>query len=279
MTLTYNRYGKARVRVMRLNRASPRHEVRELTLEVMLEGDFARSYTEGDNSAIVATDTMKNIVNALAADHLAAETEDFAAIVGRFLVERYAQAERATVTALETRWRRLSLDGAPHEQVFTLDGNGQAFARMVTTAAGTETASGLRGYTFLKSSGNGWANFHRDAYRTLPDTDDRIVATSMDATWTWSATPASYEAANAAILDAMLRNFAGRYSRGVQDSMYRMGEAALAAVPEIATVRFAMPNKHYIPIDLTPFGRETRGDVLLPTDEPHGLIEAEIARG
>ena len=72
--------------------------------------------------------------------------------------------------------------------------------------------------------------------------------------------------------------FAGTYSNSVQDSLYRMGEAALAAVPEISEISLACPNKHYILMSLKPFGIENRNQVFLPTDEPHGQIECTVAR-
>lgn len=279
MALTFNRYGKARVRVLRLERDGLRHQARELTVEAMLTGGFERAFTEGDNRAVVATDTIKNIVQALARDHVAAETEVLLAHVATFLLERYPQVERAEVTGRETRWRRLDVGGRPHDHAFTLDGNGQPFARVFATRAEVTRESGLKGFTFMKTTGSGWADFHADEYRTLPDTDDRILATAMDATWTWARAPSRFDDANARILDAMLSEFATTFSRGAQDSMYRMGEAALAAVPEIATVKLALPNKHHLPVDLTRFGRDNPGVVFLPTDEPHGQIEAVISRG
>lgn len=159
-----------------------------------------------------------------------------------------------------------------------LDGNGRPFARVVADRDGAVTQSGITGFTFMKTTGSGWSDFHADEFRTLPDTDDRIAATSMDATWTWDRPAEDYAAANARILEIMLGIFADTYSRSVQDSMYRMGEAALAAVAELREMRLAMPNKHYIPIDLAPFGVAERGTVFPPTDEPHGQIEAVIGR-
>ena len=280
MPLTFNRYGKGRVRVLRLHRAGARHEVRELSVTAMLEGDgLDRAYTEGDNAAVVATDTIRNAVNALACDHPAADAETFAGIAAAFFLDRYAHLRTADILALETRWSRLELDGAPHPHAFTLDGNGRSTAQVVATRDGTTIRSGIAGYTFMKTTEAGWSGFHSDEYRTLADTEDRIVATAMDATWTWSRAPTSFPDANATILTTMMREFVTTYSRGVQDSMYRMGEAALAAVPDIAEIRFAMPNKHYIPLNLSAFGRDAAGVVFLPTDEPHGQIEAVVSRG
>lgn len=279
MALAAATYGKARVRVMRLTRAGDHHVPRELTLTVMMRGAFEAAWTGADNRACVATDSVKNIVNVVAAENLSLGPEAFAeALAARFL-ETYPQVAEMTIEAEETRWLRRTIDGSPHGHTFTLDGNRRGSVRLVARRGEALLQSGLRGFTVMKTTQSGWADFVEDRYRTLPDATDRIAATAMDATWTWSAVPADYEASNTAILDTLLAVFGGSYSASIQDSMYRMGEAALARVPEIAEIRFAMPNKHYIPINLAPFGLDNPGTVFLPTDEPHGQIEATIARG
>ncbi len=140
-------------------------------------------------------------------------------------------------------------------------------------------SSGIDGFTFMKATQSGWSNFFKDQYSTLAETDDRICATSMVASWTWSSKPADYAATNAKILDVLLEVFATTYSPSVQNSLYRMGEAALAAVPAISEISMACPNIHYIPINLTPFGLTNDNQVFLPTDAPHGQIECTVGRG
>jgi urate oxidase len=278
MPLIASRYGKEQVRVMRLTRDGDHHTPRELTLSVMLTGRFGAAWTEGDNRACIATDSIKNIVNVTAARNLALDKEAFVAAVARVLLDTYPQIETVAIEAEETRWLRHSIDGQPHGHTFTRDGNGVGFVALVADRAGSTLRSGLRGYTFMKTTQSGWAGFVADQYRTLPDTTDRIAATSMDATWTWAAVPAACETANARILATLLDVFGTTYSRGVQDSMYRMGAAALAAVQDISEITFVMPNKHYIPVDLTAFSLDNPGTVFLPTDEPYGRIEATVSR-
>jgi urate oxidase len=279
MGLVRNTYGKGRVRVMRVHKDGARHEVRELSVQVMLEGDFAPAYVAADNSGCVSTDTMKNLVNVVAHEQLALENEPFVrAVAARFLAA-YPQVSRVGVTGHETKWSRLVVDGAEHDHAFTLDGNGTPFARIVATREASELTSGVDGYTFLKTTESGWADFFDDEFTTIKPTRDRLCATSMLASWTWASEPADYPAANAAVLAAMLKVFATTYSASVQDSLYRMGEAALAAVPEIAEISLACPNKHYLLMNLSPFGIDNRNEVFLPTDEPHGQIECTIGRG
>ncbi|GJE17122.1 factor-independent urate hydroxylase [Methylobacterium marchantiae] len=278
MALTASTYGKGRVRVMRLARDGDHHTPRELDLKVLMKGVFDRAWTAGDNRACVATDSVKNIVNVTAANNLSAEKEAFVGALASVFLDTYPQVEEIVIEARETRWLRHAFAGEPHGHTFTLDGNGLGFVKLTASRTGSVLKSGLRGYTFMKTTQSGWADFVDDHFRTLPDTTDRIAATSMDATWTWNGIPTDYATANALVLAILIEVFATTYSSSVQDSMYRMGEAVLAAIPEIAEIAFAMPNKHYIPINLSPFGLDNPNAVFLPTDEPHGQIEATIGR-
>ena len=279
MALISNRYGKGRVRTMRVHRDGARHEVRELTVKAMIEGDFGMAYTAADNSTCVSTDTVKNVINVVAHENLDLSTELFCKAVSDRFLETYPQIESVTVEGYETKWTRLVIDGKEHPHAFTLDGNGKPFARTVTTRGGeTATVSGIENFTFLKTTQSGWSHFYKDPYTTIPETDDRLCSTSMLASWVWTKAPADYRATNILILDTMMEVFATTYSASVQDSLYRMGMAALAAVPEIATISMACPNKHYLLTNLKPFGLENKNELFLPTDEPHGQIECTVGR-
>jgi urate oxidase len=278
VALVQKTYGKDHVRIMRINRQDDRHEVRELTVRAMLTGNFEGAFIEADNSTSVSTDTVKNVINVVARENIALNTEQFCAAVARKLLDSYSEVETATVTGHETKWTRLVVDGMPHPHSFLLDNNGKPFAKVVATRSGMTTESGLSAFTFMKSTQSGWANYIKDKYTTIPETTDRMAATAMDASWRWNVTPADYDTANAKILSTLLTVFATTYSSSVQDSLYRMGEAVLAAVPELATISMACPNKHYIPINLGPFGMSSDNMVFTPTDEPHGQIECTIGR-
>jgi urate oxidase len=277
--LISNKYGKGRVRVMRLHRGGDRHEVSQLDVKAMLEGDFARAYTDGDNSTSTSTDTIKNIVNVVARENTGLCAEQFCQVLARKYLDLYPQVATASVTAHETKWNRLGIGGKPHPHSFVLDSNGKPFVEVTATRAGSVMTSGIDGFTFMKSTQSGWEGFLKDVYTTIPPTNDRLCATSMVASWKWSARPLNYPATNAKILDTLLEVFSTTYSPSVQNSLYHMGEAALAAVPEISEISMACPNKHYIPMNLSAFGLDNNNDVFLPTDEPHGQIECTVGRG
>jgi urate oxidase len=264
---------------MRIHRDGDRHEVSQLSIKAMIEGDFARAYTDADNSTSTSTDTIKNIVNVVARENLGLSSEQFCQVLAQRYLDLYPQVESATVTAHETKWSRLQVAGKPHQHSFVLDSNGKPTVEVSATRQGMSTRSGLDSFTFMKSTQSGWENFYKDAYSTIAPTHDRMCATSMVASWKWSGTPSSYPAANARILETLLEVFATTYSPSVQSSLYHMGEAALAAVPEISEISMACPNIHYILINLSAFGLDNNNDVFLPTDEPHGQIECTVGRG
>ena len=278
MPLIRNTYGKGRVRVMRVHRDGDYNEVRELDVKTMLDGDFAAAYTAGDNRSVVATDTIRNITYIVARENLRAGPERFAVALAERFLARYQQVETVRIAATETRWDRTSFDGVPHPHSFTLDANGKPTVDVTATRDGATVTSGISGFTFMKSTASGWVDYVMDEYTTLPPTTDRIAATAMQADWTWRAEPEDYETTNRRVLDTLLKVFGTTYSRGVQDSLYRMGEAALEAIPELATIRMACPNKHYIPMPLDRFGLSADNTVFIATDEPHGQIECEVGR-
>jgi len=276
--LIKNRYGKGRVRVMRIHREGGRHEVSQLNIKAMVEGDFARAYTDADNSTSVSTDTIKNVVNIVARENTGLCAEELCQVLAKKYLDSYPQVTSVAVTAHETKWARLSFGGKPHPHSFILDSNGKPSVEVTATREGSALISGIDGFTFMKSTQSGWEGYVRDAYTTIPPTNDRMCATSMVASWKWSSKPASYPATNAKILDTLLEVFSTTYSASVQDSLYRMGEAALSAVPEISEISMACPNMHFIPMNLSTFGLDNNNDVFLPTDEPHGQIECTVGR-
>jgi urate oxidase len=279
MALISNTYGKGRVRVMRIKKDGPVQEVRELTVKAMLTGGFAAAFTDHDNSAVVSTDTVKNIVNIVAHENLGLDTEEFGKAVAQRFLDRYPQVEAVNIELHEVKWTRMEIGGKSHPHSFVLDNNGQPYAKVTATREAVHVVSGITGFTFMKSTESGWDHYYKDEYTTIAETRDRMCATAMAASWRWSRAPNDYTEANAKVLSTMLEVFATTYSESVQDSLYRMGSAALEAVPEVEDISLACPNKHYLLINLQPFGLTNENAVFLPTDEPHGQIECVIGRG
>ena len=283
MPYVRQRYGKANVRVLRVQRAEDRHRVRESRVTVSLDGEFSRAYTDADNAPVVATDTMRNLVNVLALQHLDAANESFALAVAQCFLERYGHVAEARVRVDETVWGRMRIDGRDHEHGFVRAEGGTPFACATVTRSSREVEAGFHNFSIMKTTGSGFVDYLQDEYTTLAPATDRILATRMAAGWQFEGgtlrDDAGYDAVSGAIREALLRVFATTYSHSVQDSLYRMGNAALAAAPDVSEITLRMPNVHYLPIDLSRFGQDARGKVFLPTDEPSGQIEATVRRG
>lgn len=278
MKLIQHNYGKARVRVLKVMRNGAQHSIKELDAQVMLQGDFDASYTKADNRLVVATDSIKNTVNVFAKQKLGTETETFGVLLGEHFLKTYRHVSRVEVSLTEHCWARINVKGKPHAHSFLEKSAAKPFAKIIATRKETVVESGIEELFILKSTASGFEDFLRDEYATLPDTSDRICATKLKATWTFTKKPKSYAKTNGKILDTMLAVFAKNFSPSVQVTLFQMGEAALKTAPEISQIHLAMPNKHCLLINLKPFGLENKNELFVPTDEPHGQIEGTVAR-
>lgn len=278
MKLVSQNYGKARVRLCKVLRDGPVHSVKELTVRIALEGEFDASYQSGDNSCIVPTDTMKNAINVLAYHHLGADNEPFAQTVADHFLNRYAQVTRVAVELEERSWSRLEVGGTPHPHSFAQTQRATPLARLVQTRTSSTLESGIQDFTLLKTTGSGFSGFATCEHTTLPPTEDRLLATTLKARWTWNAVPASYQAATDSFLRAVVVPFAGKHSPSVQATLWEMAAAAFEACPEIQEITLTLPNLHYFTQNLRAFGIENTNVLMLPSEEPHGQIEATISR-
>jgi urate oxidase len=282
--MTSNRYGKSRVRLVKVTRQDGYHELYEWMVEVLLEGDFETAHTVGDNSKILPTDTMKNTVYSLARASKATSIEVFAAELAGFLMGRNAQVSAAQVKVESTMWKRLTIDGQAHPDSFMRGSNERQMTWLRQDREGTTLRSGLEDLVIMKTANSGFEDYIVDSLTTLKPTSDRLFCTALAADWVYSEAIAEgggvdFNALRSEIRETMLESFAGHDSLSVQHTLYAMGETALNKVKAITEVHLLMPNKHCIPVDLSRFGQENPNEIFVPTDEPHGTIEATLQRG
>jgi urate oxidase len=276
--LAQHSYGKSRIRVTKVTRLADRHEIRELTIEIELEGDFSGSYIEGDNSLIIPTDTLKNVTYALAKEHPLESIEDFGGAVANHFLEHHCHVERATVHIVEQPLERIEVDGRGHPHAFCGLRHETRTSTVRGWRGGLRVESGIDELFLLKSTGSAFTGFLRDRYTTLPDATDRILATILKADWLYTTAPADWTLARSQIRQTLLETFAGHQSLSAQQTLYAMGAAALESCPQIDRITLTMPNKHRILVDLLPFGLENANEVFLATDEPHGTITGTLER-
>ncbi len=275
--LASNRYGKAAIRIVRVGRDTTPHQLHDLTVAVALEGDFAAAHTDGDNSLVVATDTMKNTAYAYAATHLAGSVEDYAAALARHFLEN-DQVDRATVNVREHAWHPIDVAGSPAPDAFVRGGEGTRIATVAVGRDGILVEAGVEDVVVMKTTRSAFAGFPRDRYTTLAETDDRLMATKLTAIWRYGAPDIDFDATWTAVRATLLEVFADHDSPSVQTSIWIMAKAMLERHEELDEVRMVLPNLHHWTVDLAQFGIDNDKQVYIATTEPHGLIEATVRR-
>ena len=277
--LAENRYGKSRVRLMKVTRHDGVHELYDWTVEVLLRGDFTAAHREGDNSRILATDTMKNMVYSVARSSSATSMEEYAKELTAVLLQRNPQVDSVTVSVRSALWKRLTIDGSP-DPVNFMRGSGEHQTTEVQRqqAGACDVTSGLDDMVLLKTADSSFEGYIQDSWTTLKETDDRLLGTALRATWTYLDLAVNYEESRTQIRELLLRTFGRHKSRSVQQTLYAMAETVLEHCTEIDQIEIAMPNKHCLLVDLSRFGQDNPNEIFVPTDEPHGYIEAQVRR-
>lgn len=276
--LAHTAYGKSRVRLVQVSRHGDRHDLRDLTVAIQFEGDYDESYTNGDNTGVLPTDTMKNTVYALAGRGPVGEPETFGLALCRHFLDRNSRLGRVRTELAEHPWGRIASGEREHGQAFVRRGPDTRWAAVTSDRTAAVVEAGVRDLVVLKSSRSAFSGFLLDEYTTLPETRDRIMATSLTATWRYRSADLPFAPIWRAVRGSLLEAFAAHDSESVQHTMHAMGRAVLDTCVEVAAIHLVMPNRHHLPVDLTPFGLENRNEVFVPTDEPHGLIELRLER-
>jgi urate oxidase len=271
-----NNYGKQRVRILQVARHPNRHDIKELTLGIRLEGDFESAHNKGDNRKVLPTDTMKNTVYALAKLHPIESPEEFSLRLADHFISRNPQVSRVRIEAAEILWKRLAVEGKPHPHTFTSSGNEKRTAALAATRKEKTLRAGVEGLVVLKTTDSAFEIFLKDEYTTLKEDRNRILATSIHATWLYQENGCDFDSTWQGVRETLLEAFAGHDSESLQHTLYAMGESVLKKFPGIREIHLSLPNKHYNLVDLSPFHLENPKEIFLPTDEPHGLIEATL---
>ncbi|CAI2186640.1 11990_t:CDS:2 [Funneliformis geosporum] len=292
--LQEQRYGKDRIRLVKVIRTGKFHEIVELTVCVLLEGDFTAAYTKADNSLVVATDTIKNTVYILAKQSSNVQKiEIFATEIGQHFISTYSHVSKANVWITQHKWTRMLVNERLHDHSFIRDGDDTRNTKVIVIKKDEsknttiKIESGLKDLLVLKTTGSAFYGFMRDEYTTLLETDDRILSTSIDATWTYNTSNVSsisqipFDNIFNSIRQITLDTFATDNSASVQATLYLMSKIALEKFQEINSIHYELPNKHYFAYDLDRFGLKNSGkdcDVYSPISDPSGLITATVAR-
>jgi len=277
-----NRYGKAENRVVRIYRATARHEIRDISVSTALRGEFGPAHLHGDQAAVLPTDSQKQTVYAYAKDEGLVCIEDYALALARHFVDDIAPVASARVEVEEFAWERVTVDGRGHDHTWVR--RGQEVRTAAVTVAGTGAGQqswvvgGIKDLMILKSTGSEFRGFLQDPYTVLEPAADRVMATSLVAGWRFAGGAADWDwdAAYCGIRQILVETFARVHSLALQQTLYEMGRAVLETCPFVAEIRLSAPNKHHFLYDLSPFGLDNPGEVFHADDRPYGLIQATV---
>ena len=270
-----NTYGKTRVRLTFIDRSRQPHELRELSVAILFEGDFSSAYEDGDNSRVLPTDTMKNTVYVLARRLTWDSIEVLAQGIAQHFLARLPHVSQVSVHIDQIPWHPIGY----HPSAFVKTDNERRTTHLIANRTGVETRSGLTGLQIMKTADSAFSGFLEDEFTTLPETEDRLFGTVLEADWQYlPATDINFNHSHHHIRQTLLDTFAQHKSLSVQHTLFAMGEAVLATAPAIGEIHLVMPNKHCLLVDLARFGLDNPNQIFVPTDEPSGYIEARLTR-
>jgi urate oxidase len=272
-------YGKSKVRLLKVERRGEHHEIQNLTLDIAFEGDFDAIHKDGDNSLCLPTDTMKNTVYALAGETEEIEQiETFGRRLTSHFLENNPQVSRVVISIEQHGWKRMKFDETEHAHSFIRGSGEKRIAKIDAKRNSLTLECGIEDLIVMKTTKSGFVGFLKDAYTTLPEMSDRVFSTAIKAGWRYKNPDSASNVTFSLIREKILSVFAEHDSLSVQHTLYAMGEAMLDAVNEIDEIAFSLPNIHYLPVDMTKFGQDNDSRIFVPTNEPHGLIEARLTR-
>lgn len=275
-TLVRDSYGKSLVRLTKVLRDSKPARWHEITVETELVGpEFAGCYYDGDNSRIVATDSMKNTVYVEGAKHSLNSIEEFGLHLAKHYLDDYSHVSEVFVRIQENVWTQISPD---HPTSFVKSREDLRIANIRMDRKSTDIESGIDNLVVAKITDSEFTGFIKDKYTTLKETHDRIFGTKILAHWKITNQKADFNAAYETARKVMLDEFAKHHSLSAQQTLYAMGDAVLNAVKDVEEVSLVLPNLHRLPFDLKPFGMENKNEIFMTTSEPHGTIKGTIAR-
>ena len=273
-----NYYGKGDVTAYRLNRdgvtAGGQSPVFGANVKMLVYGDaFWPTYTTGDNTGLVATDSMKNFIQRETLHYAGCDLEDYCRFLGAKFLNLYPQVEGIQISVTEIPYTALQ----PQSAAFAPAGPERLTSRFECNRSGiVEIASGITGFKLLRLGGSAFHGFVRDEYTTLPDIHNRPLHMWLDLEWSYTTVDAAFSAGKipAAVRALVRQVFEGFESGSIQEVIYRIGTKMLAEIPPISEIHLEAQNRTWDTV-------VERGDELgIYTDArpPYGCLGLRLRR-
>lgn len=303
--ITNHNHGKARVRVMKVDKSSSVHKVYEYTVQTKVwSPQYELAFSKEDNTDLVATDTQKNTVYVVAKRTKANSPEQFGLDLCLQFMNEYDVLTAAEATVEMCQWERAIVDGEEHDHGFEKHSPEVQVAvvkieRKCDSATDdrytTSVTSFIQKMTILKTTQSGFEGYLKDKYTLLPETTERCVATELDCTWTYTLDHADitasyseldYIAIRSRVRELLVKGIfgpakGGVYSASLQATVYDAACLILEdeALTCVHSVKLYTPNLHYLPMkSLEMLGETFEDDLFIPTSEPSGTITCTVCR-
>jgi urate oxidase len=273
-----NTYGKNAINLTKIIRNPDHHELRQVSVNISLQGDFETAHKAGDNTKILPTDTMKNTVYVLAKENFTSSIEEFGIFLARHFKQNNPQVSQVKIEITEYLWSRIITEGIAHKHSFISNGNEKHTATILLNSNETRVSAGIKDLLILKTTDSAFKDYLRDQYTTLKETDDRILSTQCQVNWEYDSWQLNFTELYNTIRTTVLMTFANHKSLSVQHTLYAMGEKVLQGNDPVKKISFIMPNKHHLLFNLEQFGIENNNEVFIATDEPYGYITGTVTR-
>jgi urate oxidase / 2-oxo-4-hydroxy-4-carboxy-5-ureidoimidazoline decarboxylase len=271
-------YGKGDVIVYRLRRDGKgkpgQSPVFGASVKMLAYGDaFWPTYTTGDNTGLIATDSMKNFIQRETLNHEGSDLEGYCHFLGAKFLDRYPQVEGVQMSAEEIPYA-----GLPDSAVaFAPSGPEKSFVRIELGRSGVlELTSGLRGFRLLRLGGSAFHGFVRDQYTTLPDIKNRPLHMWLDLEWKYLDPASAFcgGAITAAVRSIVHEVFHGFESGSIQQVIYETGTKMLAQIPAIGEIHLEANNRTW---DTVVEGGDVLG-VFTEARPPYGCLGLRLKR-
>jgi len=261
-------YGESRLRMLRVLKRGDRHDPKDLTIALRLDGD-ARSMVPGE--------AIKNLVHRIARDEDHSTIETLALSMCAAILAAHRGVRRARIDIVEQPWTRLEAGGKPQGQAFTPAGVERRTVTVTSNGEQTSIAAGLENLVLLRTSG--FVQTERGQVSEEPSADGlqrRFIAT-LSARWAFSSGEIAFAACRHGVRAAIVETFAWHHGRSAHDTLAAMADVILESYQEIAEVTITLHERPYRPLDLLEL--PVAGDTLFVAhDEPIGTVEITVAR-
>jgi len=258
---------------------------------VVLDQTLAPAYTEGDNSLVVATDTMKNFIHQVASELEGATLEEYLLLLGRRFFQTWSHVHTLRLSGRELPFPAMTVPGdggsGPSNVLFSANRDDYGSATLDVVRDGDDARivdhrCGREQLRLIKVTGSSFADFVRDQYTTLAAVRDRPLYIYLDVFWRYGdvadavATDHARYVASEQVRDLVATVFHEFVSMSIQHLMHEMGQRLLARFPQIVEVAFDGQNRLWDTVVVSPADEKIKS--YSDPRPPYGSLHLTLRR-